>query len=132
MNRHLFVYGTLRGGLEHPEARWLSEHSERLGAATAKGKLFRIGWYPGLVECGKEIVTGELLLLDDPSLVLERLDIYEGIEQGEYERKESPEILTERRLAPGSIISLATLVICPGFPPEIFCKTSTLILINIQ
>ncbi|MEQ8711765.1 MAG: gamma-glutamylcyclotransferase family protein [Cyclobacteriaceae bacterium] len=89
MNKRLFVYGTLRSGLEHPEARWLSEHSELIGTATAKGRLFRIGWYPGLVEAGDETVTGELLLLDDPAHVLERLDIYEGVAEGEYVRKEA-------------------------------------------
>lgn len=89
MNKHLFVYGTLRTGLKHPEAEWLSEHSELIGSATAKGKLYRIGWYPGLVESDEGTVLGELLLLDHPANILKRLDVYEGVEQGEYERKEA-------------------------------------------
>ena len=79
MNKQLFVYGTLRSGLQHPEANWLSEHSELIGEATAKGKLFRIGWYPGLVESDYGHVTGELLLLEDPETILQRLDVYEGV-----------------------------------------------------
>lgn len=89
MNKHLFVYGTLRTGLEHPEAKWLSEHSERIGSATAKGKLYRIGWYPGLVESDEGTVVGELLLLDHPANILKRLDVYEGVALGEYERREA-------------------------------------------
>lgn len=95
MTKYLFVYGTLRGGLDHPESKWLSAHSEFLGAATAKGKLYRIGWYPGLVESQEEKVVGELLLMDDPEIVLERLDIYEGVAEGEYERKEVEVIFHE-------------------------------------
>lgn len=34
-------------------------------------------------------MTGELLLLDDPAHVLERLDLYEGVAEGKYVRKEA-------------------------------------------
>ena len=93
MNKLLFVYGTLRSGLQHPEANWLSEHSERIGEATAKGKLFRIGRYPGLVESDNGNVAGELRALENPETILERLDVYEGVAQREYHRKEADVIL---------------------------------------
>ncbi|MEM8895707.1 MAG: gamma-glutamylcyclotransferase family protein [Bacteroidota bacterium] len=86
----LFVYGTLRSGLDHPQAKWLSKKSVLLGASTVQGRLYRISWYPGLVSTKnpKERVTGDLLRLTDPSSGLVQLDEYEGVAEGEYERKE--------------------------------------------
>lgn len=88
MISYLFVYGTLRGGLQHPESRWLSAHSTSMGTATTRGRLFRIAWYPGMVASAADRVVGEVLQLHDPDKALERLDHYEGVAEGEYERRE--------------------------------------------
>ncbi len=90
MTDHLFVYGTLRTGLDHPQARWLAANSSLLGICTIQGRLFRISWYPGLVSSGlgnNDRVIGELLRLHDPKVALRKLDDYEGVSEGDYERR---------------------------------------------
>jgi len=45
-----------------------------------RGRLYRCGWYPGLVPSpiDGEWVHGELYTLEDPRWILEALDSYEG------------------------------------------------------
>lgn len=79
----LFVYGTLRPGFSHPMARFLSQTARHLGVAKARGQLYRLGRYPGLVESTSESdwVLGDLYELpDDGGETLARLDEYEDIE----------------------------------------------------
>jgi len=79
MKEILFVYGTLRkGGSNHHRMAG----AMALGAATVRGRLFHVDWYPGLVldESGIE-VRGELYEVDAATLAA--LDEFEG---GEYQR----------------------------------------------
>lgn len=94
MNPHLFVYGTLMSHTGTEKARALMAEAHSLGAATISGALYRISWYPGLVE-GAGLVHGEVFKLRDPARSLIWLDAYEGIVPGdgpenrnEYERVE--------------------------------------------
>lgn len=92
MNPHLFVYGTLMSHTGTQKAQQLSAEADSLGPATIDGRLFRISWYPGLVEGGGR-VHGEVFRLRMPQASLVWLDAYEGIVVGdpdqnrnEYER----------------------------------------------
>ena len=76
----IFVYGGLMRGFDL--------HHHLAGAtfvcpATARGKLYAIGTYPGMVE-GDGTVLGELYTSDDPAVVLEVLDEVEGYDPLDY------------------------------------------------
>lgn len=74
----LFVYGTLRRGSDHANARRLARESDWLGTATLKGTLYRVSWHPALVLEGSDTVTGDLLRLTDPAASLPWLDAFES------------------------------------------------------
>ena len=95
MIEYLFVYGTLMLGVEHPMAKWLSQHSEFVGAATFRGRLYRVSTYPGVVASADpaDRVTGDVLKLRNAAEVLPELDRYEACgaefaEPTEYLRKQ--------------------------------------------
>ncbi len=75
-NERVFVYGTLRRGGSH--------HSRMAGAGFAavgfvRGRLYRIGWYPGLVlELAGGLVAGDVFDVSPELLV--QLDEFEGAE----------------------------------------------------
>ena len=48
-NFYLFVYGTLRRGLDNPHAELLEARATYLGEAYTYGELYNIDSYPGLV-----------------------------------------------------------------------------------
>lgn len=76
----IFVYGGLMRGFD------LHHHlagTTFVCAATARGKLYAIGTYPGMVE-GDGTVYGELYASDDPAVVLEILDEVEGYDPLDY------------------------------------------------
>lgn len=76
----IFVYGGLMRGFD------LHHHlagATFVCAATARGKLYAIGTYPGMVE-GDGTVHGELYASDDPPVVLEILDEVEGYDPLDY------------------------------------------------
>ena len=50
MNPLLFVYGTLLSSVDHPMSRRLAGEAELLGEAMFTGRLYRVAWYPGLVD----------------------------------------------------------------------------------
>ncbi len=79
----LFVYGTLRRGFDHPLSAFMNEHTTHEGYATAQGNLYLVGYYPGLVisEHTYRRVLGELLRMNDPETVLQRIDDYEECSQ---------------------------------------------------
>ena len=81
---HLFVYGTLMRGFDHPMARLLSRNAEFLGEARCRGRLYLIKHYPGLVlsEDPAEIVFGELYRLRAPDELLREFDMYEACGEG--------------------------------------------------
>jgi gamma-glutamylcyclotransferase (GGCT)/AIG2-like uncharacterized protein YtfP len=72
----LFVYGTLLPGLNQPSIADLVARFKPLGPATAPGRLYDLGRYPGLVADGNLRVVGELFAVSDD--LLTELDEYEG------------------------------------------------------
>ena len=77
---HLFVYGTLMRGFDHPMAKLLSRSTEFLGEARCQGRLYLVKHYPGLVlsDDASDVVFGELLRLRTPQASLVTFDEYEG------------------------------------------------------
>ena len=83
----IFVYGTLRSGeaLHHHVVRFGVRVAER---ATAPGRLWSLGWYPGAVfwPPGGGQVVGERVVLVDLAAAVVALDAVEEVAQGEYRR----------------------------------------------
>ncbi len=81
---HLFVYGTLMRGFDHPMARLLSANADFVGEAACRGRLYLVKHYPGLVlsEDPAELVHGELYRLREPDALLREFDMYEACGEG--------------------------------------------------
>jgi gamma-glutamylcyclotransferase (GGCT)/AIG2-like uncharacterized protein YtfP len=81
---HLFVYGTLMRGFDHPMAKLLSRSAEFCGHARCQGRLYLVKHYPGLVlsDDAADVVFGELVRLRAPDESLATLDEYEGCGPG--------------------------------------------------
>src|SRR6266567_1140401 len=77
---HLFVYGTLMRGFDHPMAKLLSRSADFLGEAKCCGRLYLVKHYPGLVlsEEADNIVFGELYRLRARDELLGEFDMYEA------------------------------------------------------
>lgn len=85
----LFVYGTLRPG---KGANGFLREQEHIGETRISGKLYNLGWYPGVKIEGEgrfisegPTVKGDLYRLTDESIT-SRLDSYEGY-PNLYDRK---------------------------------------------
>jgi len=76
---HLFVYGTLRREADTKWSRFLGSVSRFAGNARARGRLFQVKDYPGMVASiqDDEWVVGEVYLMNEPSTLLLTLDDYE-------------------------------------------------------
>jgi len=78
----LFVCGTLRRGEANAYAADLHAHSAYAGPGRLRGRLYSLGWCPGMVlsDDADDVVHGEVFALDASSAaeVLARLDEYEG------------------------------------------------------
>ncbi len=93
---HLFVYGSLRKGFQHPVFDYIKNHFTFVSSATAKGKMYDLGDYPAAISSndGGSIV-GELFVAnsdDDFNWAISQLDDYEGLnpeagEQALYKRE---------------------------------------------
>jgi gamma-glutamylcyclotransferase (GGCT)/AIG2-like uncharacterized protein YtfP len=83
-SNHLFVYGTLMGGFDHPMAPLLSANADFLGEARCQGRLYLVKHYPGLVlsDDPADIVFGELFRLRQPAELLREFDMYEACGEG--------------------------------------------------
>jgi gamma-glutamylcyclotransferase (GGCT)/AIG2-like uncharacterized protein YtfP len=81
---HLFVYGTLMRGFDHPMAQLLSRGADFLGGARCRGRLYLVKHYPGLVRSddADEVVFGELFRLRSPAELLREFDMYEACGEG--------------------------------------------------
>ncbi len=93
MAEYLFTYGTLRLNQSHPMAGYLAENGKLLGLGLLpKAKLYRIDWYPALIETEDErdLVTGDIFEVDSLD-AFNKIDEYEGIGVGEepYEYRRS-------------------------------------------
>jgi gamma-glutamylcyclotransferase (GGCT)/AIG2-like uncharacterized protein YtfP len=64
-------------------SKLLGREAELVGPATFTGRLYRIAWYPGLVDGEPgDVVHGELHRLHDPQQVFVWLDEFEGVTRG--------------------------------------------------
>lgn len=84
ISNHLFVYGTLMRGFDHPMARLLAANADYLGEARCCGRLYLVKHYPGLVLSDEpgDIVLGELFSLRKPDALLSEFDMYEACGEG--------------------------------------------------
>ena len=87
--RHLFVYGLLMGGRANghgaEERARLKREATLVGPASIRGQLLDLGQFPGLVdsEDGRDLVHGEVYLLNEPSETFLWLDDYEDYFAGD-------------------------------------------------
>ena len=104
MSDHLFVYGTLMRGFDHPMAQLLSRAADFIGRARCRGRLFLVKHYPGLVlsDDANDIVFGELFRLREVAECLREFDMYEACGEGFPEPTEYLRRLIEVRLADGT------------------------------
>jgi gamma-glutamylcyclotransferase (GGCT)/AIG2-like uncharacterized protein YtfP len=88
---YLFVYGTLRPGSGYPMAQFLAGRARWLGSACARGRLYDLGWYPGMVgaTADDDWVQGDLYELADPLAALSELDRYEIDASAQFERRQA-------------------------------------------
>jgi gamma-glutamylcyclotransferase (GGCT)/AIG2-like uncharacterized protein YtfP len=107
MNPHLFVYGSLMSTAGHPMGARLRRDARLVGPATIPGRLYRVSWYPGVVESADpgQRVHGEVYALTNPSEALAWLDAYEGIVADSEEISEYGRIERPVRLATGEEIA---------------------------
>lgn len=107
MNPHLFVYGSLMSTAGHPMGARLQAEARLIGAATLAGRLYRVSWYPGVVESTdpEQRVHGEVYALADPVRALAWLDAYEGVVPGSEEAAEYRRLERPVRLATGQEIA---------------------------
>lgn len=79
---HVFVYGTLRRGHDHPMAAMLAARATHLGRGVWRGRLYDLGPYPAAVRTagGTDVdhVVGDVYKLDSDPALLAALDDYEG------------------------------------------------------
>lgn len=124
--RHLFVYGTLRRGSEHPMARWLAGVAVPAGPARVPGVLYDLGRYPGMAlsasadaagGAAAPMVIGDLFELpgEGAAAVMDRLDRYEGI--GSVEGPDDPyRRLVVTALTPAGQVPAWCYVLAEGVP----------------
>jgi gamma-glutamylcyclotransferase (GGCT)/AIG2-like uncharacterized protein YtfP len=107
MNPHLFVYGSLLSAIGHPSGERLRREARLVGSASIPGRLYRVGWYPGLVEAaaGDSRVYGEVYALADPAGSLAWLDEYESIVPGKEASNEYVRAERTVQLASGQQVS---------------------------
>ena len=94
---HLFVYGTLMRGYDHPMAQLLSRSADFISEARCRARLYLVKHYPGLVlsvDAG-DVVHGEVFRLRQARDLLREFDMYEACGEGfaeptEYVRQRLP------------------------------------------
>ncbi len=107
--RHLFVYGTLMRGSPSPYAKLLQARAHFVGGASAPGRLYRLGRFPGAVfdkDCSAK-VHGDVFRLSGSSL-LDALDAYEGCRLEDQEPQLFSREIIEVALFRGGTLSVWT------------------------
>jgi gamma-glutamylcyclotransferase (GGCT)/AIG2-like uncharacterized protein YtfP len=94
-HEYIFVYGTLRRDTDSQMHHLLTKYAEFVDDATCLGKLYKVDYYPGMTasDNSKDIVHGEVYLLQHTGIVLPLLDQYEEFglefhEPNEYIRQQ--------------------------------------------
>ncbi len=135
MSDHLFVFGTLLSGYDHPMARRLAREAELIGAARCRGCLYLVRHYPGMVLStdAADQVFGELYRMRDAAALLHTLDAYEGCAEGatqptEYVRDSlsASRSTTAARSRPGPMFITGRWRTCRGSHRESFWSISAL------
>jgi gamma-glutamylcyclotransferase (GGCT)/AIG2-like uncharacterized protein YtfP len=103
---HLFIYGSLRSGFQHPAYEYIHQYFEFVSDATVSGTLFDMGAYPAAipVSAGNRIV-GELYKIKDEDefdWAIAQLDDYEGVDPEEGEEMLFKRALTNVLLSNGN------------------------------
>lgn len=77
---HLFVFGTLLSGYDHPMARLVAQSCDLVGHAHCQGRIYLAAHYPGMLlsDDPADQVFGELYRMRDAEALLRVLDDYEG------------------------------------------------------
>lgn len=103
---YLFVYGTLRHGVNHRNGRLLMEQAEYIGEATVRGYLYDMGRYPGLVLSKGQghRIRGEIFRLRYPQQLLSILDEYEECTPGYARPQEYRRVKTLANLNSGGMV----------------------------
>lgn len=102
----LFVYGTLKQSHRHAQHQHLARHARFLGTGITRGHLYRVDWYPALVDAddAEAWVTGEIYdMLDDHSLLC-ALDAFEGFDSTHPENSEYRRVVREVHTQDGTRI----------------------------
>jgi len=80
---HLFVYGSLRKGFNHPAHEYITRYFDFVDTGKIQGQLNDMGEYPAATPCTESnFLTGELYVIRDIAefnWALEQLDEYEGL-----------------------------------------------------
>lgn len=105
LNRFLFTYGSLRKKSGHPMRQMLSKNAEWMGEAEFQGKLYMVEDFPGAIRSSDpdDILKGDLFRLNQPSVLLKKLDHYEGFDPDHREQslfvreKEHVKMLPDRK-----------------------------------
>jgi gamma-glutamylcyclotransferase (GGCT)/AIG2-like uncharacterized protein YtfP len=109
---HLFVYGTLMRGFDHPKAKLLSRVADFVGEARCRGRLYLVKHYPGLVlsDDAGDVVFGELFRLRRPLELLREFDMYEACGEGFAEPTEYVRRMLQVALDGGAVSEAWTYV----------------------
>jgi gamma-glutamylcyclotransferase (GGCT)/AIG2-like uncharacterized protein YtfP len=93
----LFVYGTLKEPRRLEALIGTVSQWRACGHGTVQGRLYDVGPYPALVASAdtNDQVPGVLIELASGSAALARLDAYEGVADGWYERRRISMRLTD-------------------------------------
>jgi gamma-glutamylcyclotransferase (GGCT)/AIG2-like uncharacterized protein YtfP len=106
MITRLFVYGTLLSTAGHPMSIRLQREARLIGPATLRGRLYRLGRYPALVEADAagRLVHGEVYALKTLAVSLRWLDTYEEIVPGRPEANPFERVVRPARLDTGQTV----------------------------
>jgi len=76
---HIFVYGSLRAGYDHPMARHLESQARLIGEARVPGLLYDMGWYPAAFfdATASGTIVGDVFALKPDKGLIVALDYYE-------------------------------------------------------
>lgn len=99
---HLFVYGMLLSSVRHAVGERLRGEADLVGSATFQGRLFRVSWYPGVVDGEPgDVVHGEVWRLHDPDATFDWLDEFEGVTRTSGSVTQPDEYTRETRTVTG-------------------------------
>ncbi len=106
--KYLFVYGTLRKGVDIPINKKIGKDLEWIGVGKLKGSLYDIGSYPGAVnDSSASVIKGDVFKLLNPEKTLAILDKYErfypdNLTKSDYIRKdETIELESDEQVVAG-------------------------------